>query len=65
MGTFGLVQKITFYDLRTFIILFNIFSRKIAIAIDEEQTRCGYLAEQMTVILNEHEENESLPEGNY
>ncbi|VDO53114.1 unnamed protein product, partial [Onchocerca flexuosa] len=42
---------------------FQELSRKIAIAIDEEQTRCGYLAEQMTAILNEHEKNESLPEG--
>ncbi|CAG9530894.1 unnamed protein product [Cercopithifilaria johnstoni] len=42
---------------------FQELSRKIAIAIDEEQTRCGYLAEQMTTILNEHEKNESLSEG--
>ncbi|VDK75514.1 unnamed protein product [Litomosoides sigmodontis] len=42
---------------------FQELSRKIAIAIDEEQTRCGYLAEQMATILNEHEKNESLPEG--
>ncbi|KAM3721895.1 GATOR complex protein [Dirofilaria immitis] len=42
---------------------FQELSRKIAIAIDEEQTRCGYLAEQMTAILNEHEKNESLTEG--
>ncbi|EFO23563.2 alpha globin regulatory element [Loa loa] len=42
---------------------FQELSRKIAIAIDEEQTRCDYLAEQMTAILNEHEKNESLPES--
>ncbi|VDM95177.1 unnamed protein product [Thelazia callipaeda] len=41
---------------------FQNLSRKIAIAIDEEQTRCGYLAEQMTRMLIEHEKNESLPE---
>ncbi|VBB25692.1 unnamed protein product [Acanthocheilonema viteae] len=41
----------------------DLVARKIAIAIDEEQTRCNYLAEQMTTILNEHEKNESVPGG--
>lgn len=38
-------------------------SRKVALAIDEEQSRCGYLADQMTTMLNEHDKNESLPNG--
>ncbi|VDM43381.1 unnamed protein product [Toxocara canis] len=40
---------------------FQTLSGKLALAIDEEQSRCGYLADQMTTMLNEHDKNESLP----
>lgn len=39
---------------------FQVLSRKIALAIDEEQTRCGYLSQQMTVMLNAHDKTDTL-----
>uniref|UniRef100_A0A1I8EP42 GATOR complex protein NPRL3 n=2 Tax=Wuchereria bancrofti TaxID=6293 RepID=A0A1I8EP42_WUCBA len=61
--TFHVVFILTAKVTADLVTSFQELSRKIAIAIDEEQTRCDYLAEQMTIILNEHEKNESLPEG--
>ncbi|VDN58358.1 unnamed protein product [Dracunculus medinensis] len=42
---------------------FQLLSKKLAIALDEEQSRCGYLAEQMTSMLNDCDKTDSSIEG--
>ncbi|MFH4984046.1 hypothetical protein AB6A40_010755 [Gnathostoma spinigerum] len=44
---------------------FQDLSRKVAIALDEEQSRCNYLADQMIPMLNAHDQNDSLEESTF